>query len=65
MVATGKLGKITELTMDCVKCGSWGVKGSGWRAVEPIDLWTQDYRRKPAYAGFADGLGIGSGLINS
>lgn len=38
--------------------------GSGWRAGEPIGLWTQDYKRKPAYAGFADGLGIGSGLIN-
>jgi len=30
--------------------------GSGWRAGEPIGLWTEGYYRKPAYAGFADGL---------
>ena len=29
---------------------------SSWRAGEPIGLWTQGYYRKPAYAGFADGL---------
>lgn len=29
---------------------------SGWRAGSPIGLWTLDYNRKPAYAGFADGL---------
>ena len=30
--------------------------GSGWRHNEPIGLWNKDYVRKPAYAGFADGL---------
>ena len=30
--------------------------GSGWRAGSPIGLWNLDYNRKPAYAGFADGL---------
>lgn len=30
--------------------------GSGWRPNEPIGLWNKDYVRKPAYAGFADGL---------
>lgn len=29
---------------------------SGWRAGSPIGLWTLDYNRKPAYAGFANGL---------
>lgn len=29
---------------------------SGWRAGEPIGLWTTDYARKPTYAGFANGL---------
>ncbi|WP_291861442.1 endo-1,4-beta-xylanase [Marinilabilia sp.] len=29
---------------------------SSWRGGEPIGLWTLDYVRKPAYAGFADGL---------
>ncbi|MFC2129771.1 endo-1,4-beta-xylanase, partial [Bacteroidota bacterium] len=31
-------------------------KNSFWRAGEPIGLWTEDYMRKRAYAGFADGL---------
>jgi GH35 family endo-1,4-beta-xylanase len=31
--------------------------GSGWRAGSPIGLWNMNYSRKPAYAGFADGLG--------
>lgn len=31
-------------------------KSSSWRAQEPIGLWTEKYNRKPAYAGFADGL---------
>ena len=30
--------------------------GSGWRAGEPIGLWTEGYYRKRAYAGFVDGL---------
>ena len=29
---------------------------SSWRAGEPIGLWNESYYRKPAYAGFADGL---------
>ncbi len=29
---------------------------SYWRAGQPIGLWTIGYNRKPAYAGFADGL---------
>lgn len=29
---------------------------SSWRGGEPIGLWTLDYDRKHAYAGFADGL---------
>lgn len=31
-------------------------KGSGWRAGEPVGLWTQSYDRKRAYGGFAEGL---------
>ena len=31
-------------------------KDSSWRPAEPIGLWTEGYNRKPAYAGFADGL---------
>lgn len=27
-----------------------------WRRGEPIGLWTQSYKRKPAYSGFADAL---------
>lgn len=38
----------------------WGItdspKGSGWRADEPVGLWNLNYNRKPAYAGFAEGL---------
>lgn len=30
--------------------------GSGWRGGEPVGLWDQNYNRKYAYAGFADGL---------
>ena len=29
---------------------------SGWLPNQPIGLWNQDFVRKPAYAGFADGL---------
>lgn len=32
-------------------------EGSSWRGNEPIGLWTLGYDRKPAYTGFADGLG--------
>ncbi len=31
-------------------------EGSGWRGGEPIGLWDENLSRKPAYAGFADGL---------
>ncbi|WP_321996826.1 endo-1,4-beta-xylanase [Draconibacterium orientale] len=31
-------------------------KESSWRADQPIGLWNLNYYRKPAYAGFADGL---------
>lgn len=31
-------------------------KGSSWRAGEPIGLWNQEYIRKRAYVGFAQGL---------
>ncbi|MDO5446505.1 MAG: endo-1,4-beta-xylanase [Prevotellaceae bacterium] len=41
----------------------WGVtdspKGSGWRAGEPIGLWDENFYRKHAYAGFANGLNGG------
>ena len=29
---------------------------NAWRRNEPIGLWNKDHARKPAYAGFADGL---------
>ncbi len=29
---------------------------SGWRKGEPVGLWNLNYQRKPAYAGFANGL---------
>lgn len=39
---------------------------SGWRANSPIGLWNLEYSRKPAYAGFADGLaGIKSDIIEA
>ena len=31
-------------------------ENSHWRKGEPIGIWTEDYQRKPAYGGFADGL---------
>ena len=31
-------------------------ENSSWRGGEPIGLWNLDYTRKPAYAGFAEGL---------
>ena len=39
----------------------WGVTDSpkentGWLPDQPVGLWTTSYVRKPAYAGFADGL---------
>lgn len=39
----------------------WSITDAGnedyaWRSGEPIGLWNRNYERKPAYAGFADGL---------
>ena len=36
--------------------GTDNASTGGWRANSPIGLWTIDYQRKPAYAGFANGL---------
>lgn len=33
-----------------------GALGTGWRGGEPTGLWDQSYKRKYAYAGFANGL---------
>ena len=33
-----------------------GDLGTGWRGGEPVGLWDQNYNRKYAYAGFANGL---------
>ena len=33
-----------------------GALGTGWRGGEPVGLWDQNYNRKYAYAGFANGL---------
>lgn len=38
-------------------CATDSPAGSGWRAGQPVGLWSQDYYRKHTYAGFADGLG--------
>lgn len=40
----------------CVWAPTDSPKGSGWRPDEPIGLWNGNYVRKPAYAGFCDGL---------
>lgn len=40
----------------CQWCLTDSEEGSGWRAGEPTGLWYNDYTRKPAYAGWADGL---------
>lgn len=40
----------------CQWCLTDSPKGSGWRPDEPVGLWYQDYTRKPAYAGWAEGL---------
>ncbi len=31
-------------------------EGSGWRGGEPVGLWDLNFKRKPTYGGFADGL---------
>jgi GH35 family endo-1,4-beta-xylanase len=40
----------------CQWCLTDANANSGWRAGEPVGLWTEDYLRKPAYAGWAEGL---------
>jgi len=40
----------------CQWCLTDAPASSGWRANEPVGLWTIDYLRKPAYAGWAEGL---------
>ena len=37
-------------------CATDSPADSGWRGGEPVGLWDLNYSRKPAYAGFADGL---------
>lgn len=40
----------------CQWCLTDSPANNAWRAGLPVGLWTEDYQRKPAYAGFADGL---------
>lgn len=40
----------------CQWCITDAPASSGWRGGEPVGLWYQDYTRKPAYAGWAEGL---------
>lgn len=40
----------------CIWSATDSPKNSGWRPDEPIGLWNGNYVRKPAYAGFCDGL---------
>lgn len=40
----------------CQWCITDAPASSGWRGGEPVGLWTVDYLRKPAYAGWAEGL---------
>ncbi|MDE6270996.1 MAG: endo-1,4-beta-xylanase, partial [Muribaculaceae bacterium] len=37
-------------------------EGSGWRAGEPIGIWDLNHSRKPAYAGWCEGLKEGTNL---
>nr|QQZ02683.1 1,4-beta-xylanase [uncultured microorganism] len=41
----------------CQWCATDAPTNSGWRANSPVGLWTLDWYRKHAYAGFARGLG--------
>ena len=43
------------ITQWCITDAS-GELGTGWRGGEPVGLWDQNYSRKHAYAGFAEGL---------
>ena len=40
----------------CQWCLTDSPASSSWRAGQPVGLWTEDYLRKPAYAGWAEGL---------
>ncbi len=40
----------------CQWCLTDAPADGGWRAGEPVGLWYQDYSRKPAYGGWAEGL---------
>ena len=40
----------------CQWCITDAPANSGWRGGSPVGLWDQNYNRKHAYAGFADGL---------
>lgn len=37
-------------------CATDAPADSGWRKGQPVGLWDLNYNRKPAYAGFAEGL---------
>lgn len=37
-------------------CATDSPSNSGWRPGEPVGLWDSNFRRKPTYAGFANGL---------
>lgn len=41
----------------CQWCICDSPEGSGWRANTPVGVWTRDYYRKHAYAGYVRGLG--------
>ena len=41
-------------------CATDSPADSGWRGGEPVGLWDINYNRKPAYAGFVEGLQSGS-----
>lgn len=43
----------------CQWCLTDAPTNSGWRPGKPVGLWNQNYQRKPAYGGFADGLSEG------
>lgn len=40
----------------CQWCLTDAPSNSGWRGGEPVGLWNLNYQRKPAYAGWAEGL---------
>ncbi|MDR0955063.1 MAG: endo-1,4-beta-xylanase [Rikenellaceae bacterium] len=56
------VGKYVEIIPPAQQYGitQWAAtdspSNSGWRANEPIGIYDLNYNRKPAYAGFADGL---------